>query len=161
MQLTGFKRLLRGCTESTSWDACLEAGMAAYERRDYADAEERLLAALKLAAAFGLEDRRVVTTRNSLAETYRALRRYADAKDQVEKKLPCGRLERRLDGMRFHLIEAEELMSELSMDSKFNTHLSFLTMLRDQGRACADRWLARNFNGTELRLSVNLAELFC
>lgn len=53
--------------------------MAAHERRDYADAEERLLAALKLAEAFGLEDRRVVTTRNSLAETYRALGSYDDA----------------------------------------------------------------------------------
>ncbi len=203
MQLAGFKRLLRGCTESTTGDACFEAGMAAYERRDYADAEERLLVALKLAEAFGLEDRRVVTTRNSLAEIYRALGSYddavslsqraldlreqvlgpthpdvanslntlaelyraqgrpGDAKDQVEKELPFGRLDRRLDEMRFHLIEAEELMSELSMESKFNTHLSFLTMLRDQGRARADRWLARNFDGTDLRSPVNLAELFC
>ncbi len=83
------------------------------------------------------------------------------AQDQVEKELPFGRLERRLDGMRFHLIGAEELMSELSMESKFNTHLSFLTVLRDHGRARAALSLARNSDGTELRSSVNLAELFC
>ncbi len=47
------------------------------------------------------------------------------------------------------------------MDSKFNTHLSFLTMLRGQGRARVDRWLVRNFDGNKIRSSVNLAELFC
>lgn len=39
--------------------------------------------------------------------------------------------------------------------------LPLLTMLRDQGRARADRWLKRNFDGNEIRSSVNLAELFC
>ena len=38
---------------------------------------------------------------------------------------------------------------------------SFLTMLRNQGRARADRWLEWNFDGNDIRSSVNLAELFC
>jgi NTE family protein len=43
-------------------------------------------------------------------------------------------------GMRIHLI-ASELMTGLGASSKFNAEWAFLTMLRDEGRRCADDFL--------------------
>jgi NTE family protein len=91
----------------------------------------------------------------------REMRMIVQATEQSEQALlPWGRLERRLRQMNFHLIEAEALVSQLAMDSKLNTHLPFITMLRDLGRAQADLWLANNFSSIGNRSSVDLAELF-
>jgi NTE family protein len=44
-----------------------------------------------------------------------------------------------------HLIDAQELMSQLSTMSRLNTHPAFLEALRDEGRKRADAWLEENF----------------
>jgi NTE family protein len=91
----------------------------------------------------------------------REMRMIVQATEHSEQALfPWGRLERRLRQMNFHVIEAEALMSLLAMDSKLNAHLSFITMLRDQGRVQAEMWLERNFQSIGKRSSVNLTELF-
>jgi NTE family protein len=91
----------------------------------------------------------------------REMRMIAQATEESEQALfPIGRLERRLQQMNFHLIEAEELMSQLTVDSKLNAHLPFITMLRDRGRVQAEIWLERNVQSIGERSSVNLAELF-
>jgi NTE family protein len=91
----------------------------------------------------------------------REMRMIAQATEESEQALfPMGRLERRLQQMNFHLIEAEELMSQLTVDSKLNAHLPFITMLRDRGRVQAEIWLERNVQSIGERSSVNLAELF-
>ncbi len=71
-----------------------------------------------------------------------------------------GRLARRIRRGRYYLIEANELMSELKVESQLNTHATFLGMLRDQGRAHASRWLETYFRRRH-RCMVNLAEVFC
>jgi NTE family protein len=45
-----------------------------------------------------------------------------------------------------HAIEAEEFMKGLGVGSKLNADWGFLTHLRDIGRACAEEWLAANFD---------------
>jgi len=56
-----------------------------------------------------------------------------------------GKLERRLRRLNMHLIDAHELMSELSVLSKLNTHAAFIGTLHDEGRRQADAWLGTNF----------------
>jgi NTE family protein len=51
-------------------------------------------------------------------------------------------LERRLRGLRLHLIEDEALMRRLDARSRMDTRRTFLHDLRDRGRLQADRWLA-------------------
>jgi NTE family protein len=46
----------------------------------------------------------------------------------------------------FHMIEAEEQMSELGTTSKFNADWEFLTYLHRLGVETTDRWLAENFD---------------
>lgn len=91
----------------------------------------------------------------------REMRALAHAKSKLEKALfPLGRLERRLRDLNFHTIEAEELMTQLSIGSKLNTHRSFLWALRDQGWHRADTWLKKYHNRIAVRSSVNLTEVF-
>ena len=44
-----------------------------------------------------------------------------------------------------HSISDDEFMGALSPTSKYNADWDFLVFLRDQGRKCADDWLAKNF----------------
>lgn len=84
------------------------------------------------------------------------------AKEQAGKALiSLSRLERRLRNLHFHLIEAEELMIQLSAGSKLNTHRSFLSFLHDQGRRRADTWLEQHRDSLGMRSSVDLTGLFC
>lgn len=59
-----------------------------------------------------------------------------------------SRQERRVRGLRFHLIEEEAFMNGLSAQSKFNVRATFLSQLRDQGRQVADNWLRQERDGT-------------
>jgi len=91
----------------------------------------------------------------------REMRMYAHAREYAERSLlPLGRLERRLKGTRFHLIEAEELLSQFPTETKLATSLPFLEMLRDQGREHARAWLDSNFRNLGRRSSIDIAELF-
>jgi NTE family protein len=71
-----------------------------------------------------------------------------------------GRIERRLRALRVYLIETDGLLGRLSTDSKLNTHLDFLTMLRDQGRERAQRWLD-DYRTRPDAAQVDLAMRFC
>lgn len=71
-----------------------------------------------------------------------------------------GRLERRLRRLNLHVIESQELMSQLGAHSKLNAHPSFIHRLYGEGRQCADRWLDRNFRRLGVRSSFRLAQLF-
>ncbi|MDB5865529.1 MAG: Acyl transferase/acyl hydrolase/lysophospholipase [Betaproteobacteria bacterium] len=56
----------------------------------------------------------------------------------------------------FHMIEAEDAMSELGSSSKFNADWKFLTYLHELGMATAERWLADHFDalGNESTLDM-------
>jgi len=102
-----------------------------------------------------------VTELGFSATFLREMQMIAQAKSHVERSLfSIGRLERRLRHMKFHLVEAEELMSQLSAESKLSAHWPFISMLRDQGRARAEAWLGENFRRIGSRSSVDLTELF-
>jgi NTE family protein len=64
--------------------------------------------------------------------------------------------DRSLKRMRIHAIAADEVMQGLSVMSKLNADWEFLTHLRDDGRAQAERWLARHFEriGTESTVDI-------
>jgi NTE family protein len=61
-----------------------------------------------------------------------------------------------MKGVLVHEIEAEAFMKELGAASKLNADWGFLTRLRDAGRACADDWLALNFDHLGIRSSVDI-----
>lgn len=71
-----------------------------------------------------------------------------------------GRLERRLRQLNMHVIESQDLMSQLSTHSKLNAHPAFISTLRDEGRVRAALWLERNFTQLGVRSSFSPARLF-
>ncbi|HEX7634666.1 MAG TPA: patatin-like phospholipase family protein [Noviherbaspirillum sp.] len=74
--------------------------------------------------------------------------------------LSLGRLERRLRHLNMHVIESQELMSQLGMHSKLNARPSFINGLHEEGRQCAEAWLENNFRHIGIRSSFSLAKLF-
>lgn len=71
-----------------------------------------------------------------------------------------GRLERRLRQLNMHVIESQELMSQLSRHSKLNAHPTFINALHEEGRMRADAWLRENFRQIGVRSSFRVARLF-
>jgi len=71
-----------------------------------------------------------------------------------------GRLERRLRQLNMHVIESQELMSQLSSHSKLNAHPAFVNGLYEEGRLRAEAWLGENFRKIGVRSSFRLAKLF-
>ena len=55
-----------------------------------------------------------------------------------------------------HSIRAEDVLSDLSVASKFNTHWHFLLYLRDLGRDEADKWLKKNFLNIGKRSTIDI-----
>jgi NTE family protein len=58
--------------------------------------------------------------------------------------------------IRVHLIEAEDLVRELSWSSRLNGDWDFLTQLFNSGRRRADQWLAANFDRLGLESTIDL-----
>lgn len=71
-----------------------------------------------------------------------------------------GRLERRLRQLHMHVIESQELMSQLGRHSKLNAHPAFINGLHEEGRQRAEVWLKHNFQQLGVRSSFRLARLF-
>lgn len=71
-----------------------------------------------------------------------------------------GRMERRLRGLRFHLIGPDEQLAALHRVSKYNTSRQFLEALRHNGRRRAERWLAVHRNKLNRRSSATLQRYF-
>ena len=92
----------------------------------------------------------------------REMRAIAMCKEQIRNGwFPSGRLESRLEGLKIHIVEAQQLMQELDAGSRYNTLPSFLQMMKDEGRAHAEVWLRENYGALGQRSSVDLVELFC
>ena len=69
------------------------------------------------------------------------------AKREAENStLAFGSLERRLRQLNIHMIDANELMEQLTNLSKLNTQASFIGSLFQQGRERASEWLEQNFD---------------
>ena len=74
----------------------------------------------------------------------------------TQKRVPDGSLKRML----IHSIADDEFMSALSSASKYNADWDFLVHLRDQGRKCADGWLAKNCAKLGVESSVDIDQMF-
>ena len=74
--------------------------------------------------------------------------------------LALGRLERRLQNMRFDMIDSSELASLERTETKLLAHGSFLELLRGQGRERAAQWLSAHSGDVGKRSSVNVRKWF-
>jgi NTE family protein len=74
--------------------------------------------------------------------------------------LTWGRLERRLQKMRFHMIDASELASLQRTETKLLAHGPFLALLCGQGRERARDWLAESADGVGRRSTVDMNKWF-
>jgi len=70
-----------------------------------------------------------------------------------------GRLERKLRGLKMHVIDEPELMARLTTLSKLNTDSGFIHALRDAGRLQADVWLKANFDSIGKRATFDLGRV--
>jgi len=71
----------------------------------------------------------------------------------------------RVDGddmkeMLIHSIRSDDTMAALHVSSKYNGDWSFLCQLRDQGRAQAEAWLARNYESIGRHSSIDIKAEF-
>ena len=71
-----------------------------------------------------------------------------------------GRLERRLQKMRFHMIDASELVSLQRTETKLLAHAPFLELLCAQGRERANAWLSESADGIGRRSTVDMKKWF-
>jgi NTE family protein len=71
-----------------------------------------------------------------------------------------GRLERRLQKMRFHMIDSNDVASLQRTDTKLLAHTPFLEALRDQGRERAGAWLSEHSGGIGRRSTVDVKQWF-
>ena len=79
----------------------------------------------------------------------------------VTKLVTSGRIVgEELRRMLIHSIADDEFMGSLSSTSKFNADWRFLTYLRDQGRKCADKWLANNFVKLGVESSIDIDQMY-
>jgi len=74
--------------------------------------------------------------------------------------LTTGRLERRLQNMRSHMIDSSQLASLQRTETKLLAHTPFLALLREQGQARATAWLAEHFIGVGRRSTVDVKKWF-
>ena len=74
--------------------------------------------------------------------------------------LALGRLERRLQNMRFHMIDSSELASLERTETKLLAHGGFLELLRGQGRERAVNWLSAHSGDVGRRSSVDVRKWF-
>ena len=71
-----------------------------------------------------------------------------------------GRLERRLQKARFHMIDSSQLASLERTETKLLAHGPFLELLRNQGRERATDWLAEHAADVGRRSSVDVRQWF-
>jgi len=95
------------------------------------------------------------------ANFMREMRMFAHAAEFSGSALwPKGRLERRLQALRFHMIDASQLDSLLRTDTKLLAHGPFFDLLQQQGRTCAEQWLAKEYHAVGRRSSIDVKQLF-
>ena len=62
--------------------------------------------------------------------------------------------------MLIHAIADDDVMRSLGVASKMSTEWEFLTGLRDTGRACADAWIAQNFDQLGNSSTVDIGAIY-
>jgi NTE family protein len=96
------------------------------------------------------------------ANFMREMRMFAQATSFSKSQTPWkrGSLERRLQAMRFHMIDSSQLQSLQSSDTKLLAHGPFLDLLHLQGHNCATAWLAKNADKVGDQSAIDLEKYF-
>jgi NTE family protein len=95
------------------------------------------------------------------AHFMREMRMFAQAAAYARPSfLTRGRLERRLQQMRLHMIDSSDVASLRRTETKLLAYGPFLERLRDQGRERAAAWLADSFDSVGRRSTVDVHERF-
>lgn len=148
------------------WDGAYSANPAIYPLLYSCSADDILLVLLSPLVhgqtPHGAEEIRARALDLAFNSTFlREMRSFAHAREYVgHSRLAVGRLERRLLRARFHLIEGEELLSQLATETRLATGLPFLLKLRDQGRARARQWLAAHYPDVGRASSTDIGDVF-
>jgi NTE family protein len=92
------------------------------------------------------------------AAFFAELQGLALARNEARQSLfAFGRLERKLRGLKMHLVDAPDLVKRLSTPSKLNTNGAFIRALFDAGRARGEVWLTTNFEAVGKRATFELS----
>lgn len=95
------------------------------------------------------------------ASFMREMRMFTQAREFANKKiLTLGPLERRMQKMRFHMVDANHLRSLQRTETKLLAHSPFLELLRGQGRELAAQWCADHCADIGQRSTVDLKKWF-
>jgi len=91
----------------------------------------------------------------------REMRVFAYLRGYVKQSFfQLGSFERRISRANFHMIEAEDVIGELSAETKLGANMRFFEMLKDLGRERAKAWLKEHYADVGNRSSVEVAKLF-
>jgi NTE family protein len=95
------------------------------------------------------------------ANFMREMRMFVKAKEFSNPTfMTWGRLERRLQKMRFHMIDSSRLASLQRSETKLLAHAPFLELLFEQGQDRAGHWLAEHLGDVGHRSSLDVAKCF-
>lgn len=95
------------------------------------------------------------------ANFMREMRMFAQAMEFSNSSFGAwGKLERRLQNLRFHMIDSSELVSLERTETQLLAKGSFLELLREQGRERAARWLSAHADDVGRRSSVDVKKWF-
>jgi NTE family protein len=98
-----------------------------------------------------------ITFNSSLLKEMRAI---AFVTKLIEEDWLKKQHKRELKHLIMHAIRAEDVLSDLSVASKFNTDWNFLLYLRDLGRDEAGKWLKQNFASIGKQSTIDLRAEF-
>jgi NTE family protein len=92
----------------------------------------------------------------------REMRMFAHLRGHLKERsgTRLGRLERRVVNTNFHVIDAQEFMSELTAETKLAVNQKFFETLKDLGRERAREWLDQHYKKIGNSSSVEISELF-
>jgi NTE family protein len=94
------------------------------------------------------------------ANFMREMRMYAHATAFAGSGFATGRLERRLRGTRFHMIDATDLPVMHHAETRLLAHGPFLEQLRDQGRERGAAWLVEHAASVGRRSTLDMERWF-
>ena len=95
------------------------------------------------------------------ANIMREMRMFAHATEFSSPSfMTVGRLERRLQTMRFHMVDSSDVASLQRTDTKLLAHGPFLDLLRGQGRERASAWLSDHSDAIGRRSTVDVKKWF-
>lgn len=80
--------------------------------------------------------------------------------DWLLDRLPIARFERRMAGLRFHAISAEQVLGEMPSDSKLSVSHAFFETLFAVGYGHARRWLERHGPSVGRSATLDLGQVF-